>query len=767
MFVSFARHGLGSAMPKDLFHVSTRSRRRLPLGLVTAGTFLVSSAICPAQTLSAWDDDAEGRSEVVALSRLVVTEARDNSAPPTLNAASETLGQTAGAVALIDLGKAEQGRVGTSADILAFTPGIFAAPPAGSGDGIKLSIRGSAIARSAGNFFRSGTLFTFDGLPVTGPGGTPYELFETYGLNYTEVLLGGNAFDYGALQLGGAINYVTKTGYDAAPLEARVEAGSFGYRKYQLASGRVQGQTDYFLSFAASEVDGYQLNSQGRSEGFAGNLGLRLTPTITTRFFLRYRRTENESPGNVSLLQLRSNPRGANPDNVVGRVNRVQPGSTWIANRTDFNLGEGRSLRLGFVFHDAPIDIAPNASPGTATNPAADRERSLWNFRDATVSATYTHAGELFGRAARTSLALLATEEFFADVNTFANNPNVTTGPRAFRNLLKTANYDGSKDSSLRLIQELDLTDTLTLSGGASLAYIRRASEVTYSFLNTYSRYERDDLYFAPRVGFTFDLKPNVTVFGNVTRSIEPPNSWQLNRGSNGSFFAHDELQDQTAWAYEVGARAQAGALTASLSVFHTDVEEELLSVPLVPGNPAAGSRTFNGSETLKQGVELALDAVLWTPLGWLPSAPSTGETRVVLSQSYSYNDFSYKNDPTFGRNELPGVPRQYYQARLDLEHRSGFYASVSALHASAYFLDFANTLETPSYTLYGASLGYTHPVHRWQIFVDARNLTDETYASSAGPTFLAGATETARLNSPQYQVGDGFSLTAGVTLRF
>ena len=69
---------------------------------------------------------------------------------------------------------------------------------------------GSEDALMTGNESPIGA--NFDGLPLTGAGGTPYELFEPLGLEYTEVLRGGNAFDYGSVALGGAINYVTKSG---------------------------------------------------------------------------------------------------------------------------------------------------------------------------------------------------------------------------------------------------------------------------------------------------------------------------------------------------------------------------------------------------------------------------------------------------------------------------------------------------------------------------------------------------------------------------
>ena len=98
-----------------------------------------------------------------------------------------------GGTSVVDQMVVEKGRVFTDQDVLAFQPGVYA-QSSGGGDGLKLSIRGSGL-QTGTNYFRQGIYITFDGLPITGPGGTPYELFEPLGLAYTEVLRGANAFD--------------------------------------------------------------------------------------------------------------------------------------------------------------------------------------------------------------------------------------------------------------------------------------------------------------------------------------------------------------------------------------------------------------------------------------------------------------------------------------------------------------------------------------------------------------------------------------------
>ncbi len=61
-----------------------------------------------------------------------------------------------------------------------------------------------------------------------------------------EVFKGANALRYGANSIGGAVNFVTKTGYDAGPFEYWGEGGSYGFFKQHLATGQVHGPFDFY-----------------------------------------------------------------------------------------------------------------------------------------------------------------------------------------------------------------------------------------------------------------------------------------------------------------------------------------------------------------------------------------------------------------------------------------------------------------------------------------------------------------------------------------
>lgn len=651
-----------------------------------------------------------------------------------------------GGVSVVSAEQVEKGRVFTSEDVLAFQPGVYA-QAAGGTDGIKISIRGSAINRGT-NFFRSGTLFLFEGLPVTGPGGTPYELFEPLGLSRTEVLRGANAFDLGALMLGGAINYVTKTGRDAAPFEARIEGGSFGYRKIALSSGQVIGDWDYYVAATDAERTGYQALSQGESRGAIANLGYRFSPNLKTRFYFRYRETDNYQPGALTRAQVEANPRQANPTSVAQNAHRNQPGSKWAANKTTWQIDDDSTLEAGLVWHDYPIDQQLGVNVGR------------WGFTDVSASLQYAHRGSLFGHRSETKLGLLSTSHLDGWLDTSVRIPAGATAALPVGTRIRRAEYDGA-DHVIHAGHDLELVPKLWLSTGLSAVRTERYTEVVFPVTN--EPYNRTTNALAPRVGLRYSFDNEVQLFANASRSIEPPNSWAFltippafTSGPATGLSRHGlDLADQAANTIEVGTRGRAFATNWSLSLYRSHVRNELLSVEVIPASAGSAAITAesNASPTIHQGVEAGVESLLWE-----------GRERGKLSTRHSFtlNDFSFRHDARFGKNTLPGVPKRFYQGELQYEHPSGLYAGLSVQAASKIDVDYANSFAVPGYGIVNASLGFDHPNQGWKVFLDLRNLADKHYVSSVAPAYNDAGTDQRR-SAP----GDGFGVFAGISVSF
>jgi iron complex outermembrane receptor protein len=656
------------------------------------------------------------------------------------------LDEVPGGVSVVDQADVEKGRVFTNEDVLAFQPGVYA-QAAGGTDGIKISIRGSAINRGT-NFFRSGTLFLFDGLPVTGPGGTPYELFEPLGLSRTEILRGANAFDLGAVMLGGAINYVSRTGYDADRFEARVEGGSYGYRKGFVSSGQVIGNWDYYVAASASARTGYQTLSHGEARGLIANLGYKFSPSLQTRFYFRYRQTDNEQPGALTVAQIEQDPRQANPVAVTQDAHRHQPGSRWAANKTTWNIDADSKLEVGLVWHDYPIDQELGVNAGR------------WGFTDGSVSLEYDRRDTLLGRRSETKVGLLSTRHLHGWLDYYVRIPAGPTAALPVGTNIRHSVY-GGEDDVLHAGNDLELAPQLWLSTGVSAIHTKRSTEVSYPETDT--PYDRKTHALAPRAGLRYTFENGLQVFGNASRSIEPPNSWAFlttppaftTGPATGLARQGLDLKDQAANTVELGTRGSAFGSEWSLSVYRSLVRNELLSVEVVPATATAAALTAesNAGPTLHRGIEAGLQSRLWD---------GGAGGKLSARQSFTLNDFHFRSDRTFGHNTLPGVPRRWYQGELQYEHPDGLYASLGVQAASRIDVDYANSFRTPGYGIVNAGLGYDHPSQGWKLFLDLRNLANKHYVSSVAPVYNDAGTDQRR-SAP----GEGFGVYAGLSLAF
>lgn len=689
--------------------------------LATAASLpVLLTLLCPAVVAEA----AESTLQTVTVTGAAATGAQQD---------QKRLQKVAGNTAVVDNRQVEQGRAANAEDVLAMQPGVFAQGTSGTAAN-KISIRGSGL----NTFYQGyvlGTKFLFDGLPITGPGGTQEDFLDMQAVDHTEVLYGANAYEYAALSLGGAINMVSKTGRTDPGNYARFEMGSYGYRKQQLSTGGVVGDSDYYINVLHNERDGYQDHASNEGRGLAANFGHVFSPKLQTRLFVKYREEQLINGNTLTRQQLKHDPRSN-----IAPTGRRKDGTTFVGNKTTYTFDDGNQLEVGAAYNNYPLlngwryAVAPQD----------------WRSKDISLSLRYLRTGDRFlGLPSNSSIIFSNTRAYLADVKAHSR----ATGAK-----IQETNYTGSRDTVLTFANELQLADDLWLSSGLSFINIRRKAEIEGTTLTTANpsnfptrvEYVENDL--APRLGLRYQINPDFTVFSNVSRSIDPPVTWQL--GSTSNPFLYD-VRPQKATTFEVGVRGSHGIFDGSLTLYRSWVQKELLTVVVRQASATQDqlTATSNASPTIHQGIEAGLNALLW--------AGANGDT-LDLRQAYTLNDFHYRHDGTFGGNELPSLPRQVYQAELAYRQASGFYASLNLRSASSYYIDYANTWQAPSYVLWGAKVGYQAPSKRWEVFADLRNLTDERYASAANTAYNANGGDSAN-----FYPGDAFSVTTGVAFRF
>jgi iron complex outermembrane receptor protein len=688
--------------------------------------------VCPAMT------EAQG----LELGQVLIGAEDQSDEDQGIEDARARLAQVPGGTNVVDMRRPLQGRVASNQDVLAYQPGIYA--QSAGNEGVKISIRGSGINRAPGAH-ASGLYTLLDGLPLTGPGGTPYELLEPLWLDHVQVLRGANGFDRGALALGGAIDYVSHTGYNAPKLQVRYATGSHGYQQRQVSSGQVLGAFDYYVAMTDANADGYQDHTASESQGVIANFGYRFNPNLETRFYLRHRQTDNDLAGRVTKHSIEHNPRAANPAYVARDDHRDEPGSTFIGNKTTWYIDDDSSIQTGLVYHDYPMDLSEGPN------------RLKVAYTDVSGTFDYKRRDTLWGLESQSTLGLRVTKHLpNAGASEFVRIPTGNTAGYAPGTLIRNFTYQGS-DTVLHVGNDLEIADDLWLTTGLAAVYTRRESAVTYP--QEGGKTSLHDWDYAPRVGLRYQLTPDLQLFGNLSRSVEAPHPWSLIYSSNIRFPAGSgvatgaqrepvTLQNQTATTLEIGGRGDSTLGQWSLAWYYAQVRHELLSV--LPDANATTPYELNASPTVHQGVEASLLSPLWSP---------DDGGQLSLRQSYTFSDFHYRDDERFGDNRLPGLPMHYYQGELRYDWPQGFFAAVNTQWVSKVAVDYANSYYADPYAIFGATLGYNAPKGDWQTWLDLRNLTDKHYAATVTPGYDDKGLDAAR-STP----GEGMAMYIGVS---
>ncbi|EIK94447.1 TonB-dependent receptor [Pseudomonas sp. M47T1] len=656
--------------------------------------------------------------------------------------AAAQLAKVPGGTNVVDMRRPLQGRVASNQDVLAYQPGVYA--QSAGNEGVKISIRGSGINRAPGAH-ASGIYAMLDGLPLTGPGGTPYELLEPLWLERVDIMRGANGFDRGGLALGGAIDYVSHTGYDSPLLQLRYAMGSHDYRQRQISSGQVLGDFDYYIAVTDARSDGYQDHTASTSQGVIANFGYRFNPNLETRFYIRHRDTDNELAGRVTKDSIEHHAQAANPTYAARDYQRDEPGSTFIGNKTTYYIDDDSSIQTGLVYHDYPMDLREGPN------------RLKVAYTDVSGTFDYKRHDTLWGLDSNSTLGLRVTKHMPNDgASEFVRIPTGNTAGYAPGTRIRNFTYQGS-DTVLHVSNDLEVADNLWLTTGIAAIYTRRESAVTYP--EGGGKTSLHDWDYAPRLGLRYQLTPNVQLFGNFSRSVEAPHPWSMIYSSNQLFPAGSgvatgaqrvpvALRNQTATTLEIGGSGDSSLGQWSLAWYYAQVRHELLSV--LPDASAVTPYELNASPTVHQGVEASLTSTLWS---------REGVGALSLRQAYTFSDFHYRDDDRFGSNRLPGLPMHYYQGELRYDWPQGFFAALNTQLVSKVAVDYANSYYADPYALFGASLGYNAPKGDWQTWVDIRNLTNQHYAATVTPGYDDKGLDAAR-STP----GEGLGVYLGVS---
>lgn len=259
----------------------------------------------------------------------------------------------------------------------------------------------------------------------------------------------------------------------------------------------------------------------------------------------------------------------------------------------------------------------------------------------------------------------------------------------------------------------------------------------------------------------------------SFTRSYEPPTFDEIQNWTSFTI-----LEAQEASTVELGTRGKVGRVEWDAAIYHSWVENEFL--PLVtPDGDDLG--TLNASDTEHFGIEFGtritlLEGILASPVEAVAATSGKSAKNVQaavegqpgdkldLLLTYNWNHFRFDNDAVYGKNYLGAVPEHYLRAELLYQHPKGVYFGPNIEWVMTnYYVDLANTLEVDSWAVLNFRIGYRSK-KGFNLFLEARNLTDETYASS---TNLLGDAMGSTSSVRPFYPGDGRSFYGGIEWKF
>jgi iron complex outermembrane receptor protein len=561
-------------------------------------------------------------------------------------------------------------------DTLAFSPGVYTQPR--FGQEVRISIRGSGLSRG---FHMRGLTLLQDGVPINlADDNGDFQELEPIFFDHLEVYRGANALRFGSGTLGGAINGVTPNGRDAPGVFARVDGGSFDTLRGLVAVGGASGPGDFWAGISTDTSDGDRDHAKRRSLRFQGNVGLKLSDIVSTRFYASVNALEQDLPGALTAAQALTTPRMANPGSAANDQARDIK-SLRLQNRTRLDWGQTR-LDVGLFLNAKQLDhpifqVIDQKSTDYGAYARLEHEAGPLAFTlGGEIRRGSTRARQFLNLAGRRGALV-----FDADQDA------------------RTANIYGEV--------RFKAAEPLTLIVGGIYADGFRERQVAFS--TTPTQDGRISLSaFSPKFGLLFEAAQGIQLFANYSRSAEFPGFGEVFQsvGTPPVSTFIGAIRPQRAWTAEIGTRGKLGVVSWDIALYRAALTGEMLQYTVAPDIPAA---TFNADRTLHQGVEAGLSI---EPAEWLR-----------LRQIWQYSDFRFRDDSQFGDNRLPVVPRHVLRSELRFGRDTLHIAPNLEWVPQGAWADYRNTTRTAGYALIGITAGAT-VVEGIDLFLDARNLT-------------------------------------------
>jgi iron complex outermembrane receptor protein len=636
---------------------------------------------------------------------------------PTTEDAEREIKKTPGGVAVVASEQFENRYSLNFEDTLALTPGVYAQKR--FGEEVRIAIRGSGLSRG---FHLRGLTLLQDGIPFNlADASADFQEADSLAYQRIEVFKGANGLKYCGSSLGGAINMVTRTGRNILGEQVRLEVGSNATYRTNIQTGRVFDNSDLFLSVTGTTSNGFRQHEDQENVKANANVGVQLSASVETRFYLSANSIQQELPGSVNLRTALESPELADPSSIPQDWARDMR-SVRLSNKTTIDFDGEEKLDIGGFLNNKDL-----YHPITSFVGVIDQENIDYGVFSQ-ISGEYKLAG------LKSSYRGGVTTQFG------------TTDAKLFRNgggARGSKLTDGEQTSGNVVLfgeNTVEIVPSVALVTGGQFIWSKRELEDQLRPEGSDSGHFRS---LNPKIGLLGQMTESGQVFANVSRSYEPPTFSELTQGGGAGF---TPVNAQEAWTAEVGTRGGDEVFGWDLSLYRAWLQREMLQ--FTPGGNIP-SATFNADRTIHQGVEVGI-------LRRLVSDTFEMGDDVVWRNAYTFSHFFFNSDQQYADNRIPGQPRHFYQTQLRYNSPRGWFTALDLELASAADVDFSNTLKAPGYGVLGINAGYGI-CDDVDLFFEGRNLLNKGFVSTFSTIVNSSG------NTAVFYPGDGRRLFGGI----
>lgn len=585
-------------------------------------------------------------------------------------------------------------------EALAGVPGLFMMGGDNFSQDIRLSLRGFG-ARSA--FGIRGIKVMVDGLPESTPDGQgQVDNIDAGLLGQAEVVRGPASGLYGNAA-GGVISFSTEEPPAVPFAEARLSAGSFGFRRYQLKGGMQQGRLGFLAYGSHTSTNGYREHSRMQAGLFNGKLNYTYSPNGRLRLLLNLVDSPRaDDAGALSRAGLEENRRQAWGPNLVFEagesVRQGRAGLLWEQSWRDRHQLEARLFYLARDFENRlPFESGGIVGLG----------RQFFGG-----GASYRYQGKLGQMPYRFRMGMDVEQQ--RDQRERFDN---LAGVPGARSLLQDEIF---RSLGLFIVQELQPASGLKVLLSTRFDAVELEARDRFLADGDDSGSRSYD-NFNPSLGLLYTINPRSRLYANLSSSFETPALSELSARPAGGGF-NPELSPQRALNYELGFGGRLWRrIHFQMAGFFIALEDELAPYELesFPG------RIFfrNAGRSSRRGLEASLHYQIASGL--------------AASLAYTWSDFTYQDYRTpagdFQGNRLPGIPEHFAFLNLRYLHASGIKASLRCRYTGDLYANDANTDKDDAYLDIGLRLSYSRRWGHWGVhpFLGVNNLPDAQFNSN------------------------------------